>query len=646
MQDISIPRRRKGRDVVTQNACDECKRRKARCDGQNPCARCASRDNLTCHYTLSVRASKDALRAEIESLQNQQSHSDQILHALASGLQSDSILQQLRDGETLEKIAQRLPSRQSGSVETRTSTNSPAKSIGSSTKSVLTDLRSLGDRPGSDIRVIEASGSFQDGMQTLPSHNPHAWSTVINDPELVEHLIALYFCWEYPSLSSLSKEHFMQDFEVGRQRYCSPLIVSIMCALGCRFSDRPIVSEISPTGQDLGSQFYDEAYALWETERIDPSLTTIQATVLMSLWKTSRGKNNWGSFYSRQAITMAVEMGLHLQTEGVDPSEAEYAVRSTTFWGAFVLDQAWSLTAGHSPYLSGQTLKLRPLVVTDDDATWSPYTDDGIMPNNLTSQRSNTVSIFRYSCELSIVFCRSLHMLYSSPLSLKSLDVLNIYTEYLECYNSMPSVLRKGEDTTPSVLFLHIYYHFAILRLFAPFINLHFLGSDLAAKEICVDAASAIGSIIGTYRQLYTLRRTPSFVPYISLASSIVHIVTAAAGITDAPESIQGTLDLQEMAPCHIVAVSSVKTLQHIASLSGTEEEKVKRKIAVSPNLMVKLPVHFFSPEMRKTKSSPLDLIQECSIFAPFPSQLSPFAGPDELRLNGFEKDPITINVK
>lgn len=41
------------------------------------------------------------------------------------------------------------------------------------------------------------------------------------------------------------------------------------------------------------------------------SITYIQATALMSLWEASQGQHNRGAFYSRQALSMAVEEGLH-----------------------------------------------------------------------------------------------------------------------------------------------------------------------------------------------------------------------------------------------------------------------------------------------------------------------------------------------
>lgn len=48
---------------------------------------------------------------------------------------------------------------------------------------------------------------------------PTTWTNITSETGLVRHLLALYFCWEYPIFGSLSKEHFLEDFEHGTRRY-------------------------------------------------------------------------------------------------------------------------------------------------------------------------------------------------------------------------------------------------------------------------------------------------------------------------------------------------------------------------------------------------------------------------------------------
>lgn len=162
-----------------------------------------------------------------------------------------------------------------------------------------------------------------------------------------------------------------------------------------------------------------------------------------------------------------------------------------------------------------------------------------------------------------------------------------------------------------------MYYHFAILLLFRPFIKLRIKGSTVLPVSVCFEAADAIQSLSKSYSQLYTLQRTPSFVPYFVLTSSIMHLAIAASGIswqsdrhTGADEGFstqesqanytsvgrgqpqmdphatrsinQGIADLTEMAPCHHFAEQALNILRYLAKKWDIEidvdvSEKVKR---------------------------------------------------------------------
>ena len=136
-----------------------------------------------------------------------------------------------------------------------------------------------------------------------------------------------------------------------------------------------------------------------------------------------------------------------------------------------------------------------------------------------------------------------------------------------------------------------MYYHFAILLLFRPLIKLRIVGSKVSPRDVCSQAADAIQGLLRSYSQLYTLRRTPSFVPYFVLTSAIMHMAIAASSPTDTPsppsptgdapmpsgapsgksdprvfKSIrQGIADLTEMAPCHHFAQQALNILRYLS---------------------------------------------------------------------------------
>lgn len=133
-----------------------------------------------------------------------------------------------------------------------------------------------------------------------------------------------------------------------------------------------------------------------------------------------------------------------------------------------------------------------------------------------------------------------------------------------------------------------MYYHFAILLLFRPLIKLRIIGSSISPRDVCTQAAQAIQGLVHSYSQLYTLRRTPSFVPYFVLTSSIMQLAIAAStpqshsggqegpqlpgrGLVPQPsEDVaktinQGIADLTEMAPCHHFAEQALNILRFLA---------------------------------------------------------------------------------
>lgn len=164
-----------------------------------------------------------------------------------------------------------------------------------------------------------------------------SWTSITSDINLVQHLLALYFCWEYPTFASLSKEHFLQDFQDGRHRYCSPILINALLALGCRFSTQPITRANPNDPYSHGDHFFEESQRLFHQETDHHNLTTVQALGIMSIREASCGRDSESWYCAGQSIRLAIEMGLHhLQGEG---DEDELAVQAATFWGAFALDQ-------------------------------------------------------------------------------------------------------------------------------------------------------------------------------------------------------------------------------------------------------------------------------------------------------------------
>ncbi|KAK3336356.1 fungal-specific transcription factor domain-containing protein [Cercophora scortea] len=625
----SASRRRRGLGVVTQNACTECRKKRAKCDGKNPCARCKTQKDVECVYEVPVRQSKESLRHENEQLRRRQRLCDQVFEALArpDNNISEDVLFRLRNRQSIEVIWNWLsssPGQVGGPVPYG---GGPLPSIGMSAPSPGSSRNSPNMRretdqssPWSSYSHIttpaapleswseshSGSGEFRRsrGLDRVLSPDfsdtrapARTWSMVTNDASLVQHLLALYFCWEYPTFALLSKEHFLRDFVDGRTRYCSSILVNALLALGCRFSSLPGTRTDPDDPTTSGDHFFMECLRLFHLEKSHHSLTTIQALGIMSIREASCGHDSESCYYAGQSARLATEMGLHMiQDDRRNDDESE--VQAATFWGAFALDHAWSLATGSLPKCS-RFLRLppKPAIIDGIEATlWFPYTDDGegmsppapslFKKSNQTTgewssvQPSNVRSVYKCLCEISELVHQSLYILYSPGMPLVGQDLLDNYQRYLDFSDSFPDVLQLDVHFTPAVLFARMYHQFVLLLLFRPFIQLAIVGSNVNPRERCLEAAREISSLVDSYSRLYSLKRTPTFVPYFVLASGIIHLTTGA-DIWKNPQGAQDgqrrtmdpsaakafsrcIADLTEMAPCHLFAVQALNHLRFL----------------------------------------------------------------------------------
>lgn len=187
-----------------------------------------------------------------------------------------------------------------------------------------------------------------------------------------------------------------------------------------------------------------------------------------------------------------------------------------------------------------------------------------------------------------------------------------------------------------------MYYHFAMLLLFGPFIKVRFTGSSISPNEICIQAADAITSLVCSYRQLYSLRRAPCFVPYIVLASSIAQLVAAnsSPNIGTFTQIILNVTHLHEMTLSHGFSSRATQILRTMAHnwnvMMLQESEGEPRNDPEETGGMRNLLVKFFSVQMENSPPS-RSQFTEISIFSPFPAQTPPFpAFKKQLERDGF----------
>ena len=330
--------RRRDPRSVTRTACTECRKGKAKvtsnntllaisanqdqqCNGQRLCACCISKKRLNCEYRGSVYIKKEALKQEIRELRECHQLSEQVLGSFAYGDRLEFIILSLQRRLQLEEICEQLDQ--------------------SNLRAGHLICRPLLQR-GNEVEVRKWGIANRETLGTSKIDEfkrGSRWTELSLDNEFIEHLLLLYFCWEYPIFSSLSKRHFVDDFNAGQDRYCLPLLVNAILAVACELSDQDETPLSPNNGTNTGIHFYAEAERLLLLHHGERSITIVQALAQMSLWNTSRRRDRKAQFYAGQAIRMTVEMGLHCEMDTDEASSDELEVRRVTFWGAFILDR-------------------------------------------------------------------------------------------------------------------------------------------------------------------------------------------------------------------------------------------------------------------------------------------------------------------
>jgi hypothetical protein len=257
-----------------------------------------------------------------------------------------------------------------------------------------------------------------DGLDYQPEDPIASWTTVTTDSNLISHLMNMYFTWHWEYFTCVPKSLFYRDFLKGcppsghGRKYCTPLLVNAMLALGCHFTARPGARLDPEDSATAGEHFFKEAkrLILENDEHERPAIPTVQALALMSVREAGCGREAKGWVYSGMSFRMACDLGLNLDAGGLAAAggapkdDLEEDARRITFWGCFLFDKCWSNYLGRMPQLPQSIVTIPKFEVfpTEDAETWSAYTDSGFNQSHAQASRTRAVALqISTLCEIS-----------------------------------------------------------------------------------------------------------------------------------------------------------------------------------------------------------------------------------------------------
>ena len=160
-----------------------------------------------------------------------------------------------------------------------------------------------------------------------------------------EHLAETYFANCHVPYIVLHKPSFMKQIADGT---VAPALLLAVCAVSARYSNpfdvantrfsrHPAVQQ-HPMSQ-AGDEYAAKARQLLSLEFDRPTLSNVQALVVLGLHEfgSSRGARAW--MYAGIAIRMAISLGLNVEDEArlANQSWIECEVRRRVFWATFIM---------------------------------------------------------------------------------------------------------------------------------------------------------------------------------------------------------------------------------------------------------------------------------------------------------------------
>lgn len=191
--------------------------------------------------------------------------------------------------------------------------------------------------PKESAGAEDLEGVHQHGCRDVPG--PLEWTSVVQDQGILNHLVDLFFCWQYHQLPILSRPDFLDAMKAGDTRLCSPALVNAILAAGCSLYE-PADPSAYPQGvKVLADQFMEEAERLIQEELVQGkyTLTSIQALAIMSMQEIAAGKETIMWFHLGLAVMMAINLALDNDASHDAAGTGESG--RLTYWGLFIADR-------------------------------------------------------------------------------------------------------------------------------------------------------------------------------------------------------------------------------------------------------------------------------------------------------------------
>ncbi|CAH0055633.1 unnamed protein product [Clonostachys solani] len=600
------------RTKYAPKACQECRRRRAKCGGERPsCSRCCARQ-IACTYTTESDGRGTAQKSYVRLLQTRIEFLERILSFHSIDIESSAAY--------LSPRSTQPPKTNTDSTVEAVGCSSSPENPSSALQGILTDDEPLNVDGNGETRYFGSTSGRHDLCRqlelplplspALPSgHSIQATQPgVQSEEDLESHLLELYFRWEQPWLQVVDETLFRWSRKTGG-RYCSDLLLNSILANGSRFSDRVDIRTDIADSNSAGQAFKDKAELLLYDELRQPGITTLQALTVLGTVSIAMGQDATGWMYHGMANRLLYDLGLNIDPSALPNSlrltAEEVELRRQIYWSLYCVDK---LASGYTGRVC-MMLDLQGAVNLPSSPTASPTSIDSdadglARKRRLVSFHNSLISLCKILEEIFMKYAPKniasedqKHAIFETcKLSLRSW-----FYELSEEFKFHKAATRNG--VLPQVVALQMVYHTSVILLAKPFISRHPACEDDASKSgqpsngftktaiaLYIGAAREVSVLSDQYREVFGSFRLSPITPTHSNLSATLALLSSCSTKSHSINTASGTLErigsclqtLGELSTSWTPARRYYESLRNLIKDRGIEIPNASQQIPVS----------------------------------------------------------------
>ncbi|KAL5866904.1 hypothetical protein ACKVWC_010794 [Pyricularia oryzae] len=509
---------RKQKRTAVPAACENCRKRKVKCNGDRPeCASCKAA-KVDCRYSEPPGVSPRGNERRLLKLCKQDQRA--LVDELRRNGQESQILKRIIDAPSLEEAVALVSS----------TSDIAAHGVDDGQERVDEPMIRPQLRPGessghdiewqpTEIDVARWTGSREDDKEAFNG--------------LLTHLLSLFWTWDNTVSPIIDRCMFLEDLQSdlahsgtlppgAKQLFCTPFLVNCVLAVACLYTTNPNVYTVPSDSTSRGRSFAEKSKRLLQKE--PPSLTKLQGICLLWLWESCAGDIQTTDEYMETYFQDYMRLELSAMEIPSDFKDwdsrqgRELQALSHIIWGMYFTHAKMTITFQtrfRSPQPRIRQLfadKDIPHISDTDTAHWWPYP----VNDSRHLQPSHYRRLLVARCEFSTIIEEANSLLSHGRFKRDPITMEIARRNSEDCYwklihwkADLPEYLKAEYSTLPVVILLHTLYDSALIEVLNPLMEHYYDDTAFAQsspKQLRLAANFSLIHHVCTYRVLYSAK--------------------------------------------------------------------------------------------------------------------------------------------